>query len=100
MDGDKSPKTLADESVHGEDGSNVTVIRVEVPKETSWWKSPAIYIAILAFLVAFWAEREARMSEYYAVDLEMCLLKGICPNKNGVTVPADPWGRYNRGVPK
>lgn len=51
-----------------------------------------------SLFVAQNAEREARLSEYYAVDLELCLLKNICKNPNGVPVPADPWGRHQHGA--
>lgn len=65
-------------------------VNVYVPRENVW-RQPAIYVAILAFLVAFWAEREARMAEYYGVDLEVALAK------HGYPVPPDPWGRLKDG---
>lgn len=59
----------------------------------------ALAVALCSFVVSWQAEREARLSEYYAVDVELCLLKKVCNNPNGVPVPADPWG-HSKGNPK
>lgn len=76
-----------DHRVTGEQGANVTVVRVEQPKESPW-KQPAIYVAALALIVAIWGEREARLGEYYAIDLEMFA------RDHGLNPPPDPWGHY------
>lgn len=43
-----------DHHVTAEAGSHQTVIRIEQPKESPW-KQPAVYVAILALIVAIWA---------------------------------------------
>lgn len=73
-----------DHRIHGEPGAHVTVQRIEQSKDSEW-RRPAVYIAILAFLVAFWAEREGRLSEYYAVDLKQYMVQ------HGLHPPPDPW---------
>ena len=77
-----------DESVRDNTGP-VIVFKPEYPKESPW-KQPAVYIAILACLVAFWADREARLGEYYAIDLEMKM------SQAGMHPPADPWGKVKK----
>lgn len=84
---------LNDERVTAEAGANQTVVRIEMPKESPW-KHPAIYIAIGALLLAFWAEREARLGEYYAIDLELRQAQA------GMHPPADPWGKAPKENPK
>lgn len=75
----------ADDSVNGQ---NVNINKFHEPIKENIWKRPAIYVAILALIVAIWAEREARLTEYYAVDLE------IWARDHGMKPPADPWGKY------
>jgi hypothetical protein len=45
----------------------------------------AVTLAIGAGVMAFWAEREARLAEYYAIDLEMKMAQA------GMHPPPDPW---------
>lgn len=82
------PRNVAtdDNRISAGDGAHQVVLKVEQPKESPW-KQPAIYVAVLAFLVAFWADREARLTEYYAVDLEMKM------SQAGLHPPPDPWGK-------
>lgn len=84
------PTNLSDASMKVENGGSIASIRL-VGFDRPFFTALAITVALGAMLLAFYAEREARMAEYYAVDVEVCILKGICPNPNGAQVPADPW---------
>lgn len=86
----------SDESIKAERGGHVQNIRLEIPPDKLRWQSAVLIlslaVSISAFGYAWQAEREARLSEYYAVDLELCILKGVCPNQLHVPVPKDPFG--------
>lgn len=82
MEGDRQDNTVTTAA----SGSQQTVIKLELPRESPW-KQPAVYLAVLACLVAFWADREARLGEYYAIDLEIKM------SQAGMHPPADPWGK-------
>lgn len=45
----------------------------------------AIALAVLAIVLAVVAEREARLAEYYAVDLKIYIVQ------QGLHPPQDPW---------
>lgn len=51
MDGDRQDNTVTTAAA----GSQQTVLNIEMPKETPW-KHPAVYIAILALIVALGGE--------------------------------------------
>jgi hypothetical protein len=59
------PHNTAMDDTSQRSGDGSPNIRIELTKESPW-KQPAVYIAILACLVAYWADREARLGEYYA----------------------------------
>ncbi len=89
---DEAPKELnhTDARLTAEHGSSIASIRL-VGFDRPFFTAIAVAIAMGAMLLAFYSEREARMAEYYAVDVEVCIIKGICPNPSGAKVPADPW---------
>jgi len=69
-------------AVHGSGSiTEVKLIGFDKPLLTA----VALAMAALALIIAFWAEREARMGEYYSMDMEVYLLK------QGFKPPQDPW---------
>lgn len=86
MNAGETNAAFDDNRVSAGDGAHQTIVKIEQPKESPW-KQPAVYFAILAALIAFWADREARLGEYYAIDLEIKMAQA------GLHPPPDPWGK-------
>lgn len=84
----------SDESIKAERGGHIQNIRLEIPPDKLRWQSAVLIIAtafaISSFVLAFQAEREARLAEYYGIDLEVYMAK------QHLQPPADPW----RGKPQ
>jgi hypothetical protein len=73
-------------------GSNVSIrlIGMDRPFVAAVGIAIAIALAIVALWYGMQAEREARLAEYYNIDLEMYVAK------QGLTPPPDPW-RHKEG---
>lgn len=88
-EGRQTNNSLADESVRGEGGSHVQNIRLVIPPDKLRWRDAVLILALaLAFFavaLAWQAEREARLAEYYGIDLEVYIAK------QHLQPPPDPW---------
>lgn len=77
-------------------GSNVSIRLVGLDRP--FIAALGIAIAIAISIVGVWygmqAEREARLAEYYNIDLEMYIAK------QGLTPPPDPWRHKPNGDSK
>lgn len=74
-------------------GAAVTTIVKMVGFDKPFFTALAIALTVGALIYAGVAEREARLSQYYAIDLEVYMLK------QGLKPPPDPW-RENHGDKK
>lgn len=79
----------ADESIHANNAGHVQNIRLEIPPDKLRWQSAVLILslslAMFAVALAWQAEREARLAEYYGIDLEVYVAK------QNLHPPADPW---------
>lgn len=80
------------DSVNGEGGSHVQSIRLEIPPDKLRWQSAILILSLslsfFAVALAWQAEREARLAEYYGIDLEVYIAK------QHLTPPPDPWRKH------
>ncbi len=88
-DGNSSTAIDRLESVHGERGSHVQVFRLEIPPDKLRWRDAllilALALSLFSIALGWQAEREARLAEYYGIDLEVYIAK------QHLTPPQDPW---------
>lgn len=89
MSGTTAIDRVADESVHSEHGGHVQIFRLEIPADKLRWRDAVLIVALalscFAVALGWQAEREARLAEYYGIDLEVYIAK------QHLTPPQDPW---------
>lgn len=89
----------ADDSTHAAAGAHINQNRItflgrDLPLHvilTAFAIAVCVGISLEAWHTAYEAEREARLAEYYGIDLEVYIAK------QHLTPPADPWrGKPNK----
>lgn len=85
---------VADDSVHSDRGGHVQIFRLEIPPDKLRWRDALLILALaLSFFsiaLGWQAEREARLAEYYGIDLEVFIAK------QHLTPPQDPWRNIHK----